>query len=1343
MTASRTETQLPPAKCRRWQLLRAGIQNLWEYDDQRFVFTHGRLLLRGQNESGKTKALEVLLPFLLDASLQPGRLDPFGSSARLMQWNLINDANKDVTINVGYVWLEFGRRNDDGKSETCTIGAGLKARRSSPGVEAWYFHTPQRIDQDLALWDKERRPHARPALEALIDAGGGRVCESAHEYRRAVNERLFQMPADQYGTLIDALLQLRRPQLSKQLDPDALSNVLSASLPPPDAAIVATLAEGFERLDRHRAEREDLSTTLDTIRSFLKTYRTYAAAWSKARALDLTRSESAFHKLSAELRGFEQQRDTVRDVRTKLGQRIGALEREHEELDERIRTLRASEAYQSVAVIDRAAEEAKLLENASIRAEKRAQDEEGDAANRRKQVLKAEDELAVASQTVASTRNVARVCAEDAALANEHASLERLSEGPSPEAMQGALVAVLEQRTRVLRRLNELSQLADRAREAETRAADQLRSADGRLQRAKDTLTAAQRAAEEADTAFLEHLGRWHNSLSVLRIALAALGRSPSEARGVADAAAESARRELETTAGALAIAVGDLEAKLASTAAEQAALEAATHRLPPPPNWRSVRSADRLGAPLYMLCDFVPDLADPKAAACIEAALEASGLLDAWMTPDGRLLDLQTDDAMLLATGPVHGSNLLGVLRAVEGAVPRALTEAILERIALVPAGVDFGETQCGIGEDGRFCLGPLRGVHTKPAAEFIGSANRERERLRKLAELEQQRASLEAAATDLRARQADLQLRREQLAAELLQFPDTRPLLDAIVRVESAATALGVENADFVAARDGLTARAAEFRGAVAARDQYAGENGLRAWSAAAETLKDRTALYRIQAEHLVRDLQVAAQGALVLDERRADAAAAGARASVTRADAAEASTRARVARAHANAIRDSHGSTKEQVLTELGAAEDRLEAGVAEVRRLRQDKQAADEEALGAEVKVNEATTRVSTADDRRRAAESALRALVHRGFLAAAGATTDVDGDPMGWTFTQMLQTARRIDDSTAGADPSEAARENAVNKVSAAQQELSRGLRAEVKVLPEQRDGLLEYQAAWNGRVVSLIELAAELEKDIAARDGLLTEREHELFESFLSGEAHQHLRSRLREVFELVSRMNKKIHEHPSSSGMQLRLVWSVGAEAPAGSREAVGMLLKSGPLLTEQDRDALADFLRDRLTQARAQEESGTLLERLLAVLDYRRWHQFQVEFRTAPENWRLLTKKAHAAGSGGKKAMMLHLPLFAAAAAFYESAAKTSPRLILLDEAFAGIDKESRGQCMGLLADFDLDFMMTSFEEWGFYAQLDGISTYNLSREKGMRGIHSEWFVWNGSHAIQVEGS
>ena len=139
--------------------------------------------------------------------------------------------------------------------------------------------------------------------------------------------------------------------------------------------------------------------------------------------------------------------------------------------------------------------------------------------------------------------------------------------------------------------------------------------------------------------------------------------------------------------------------------------------------------------------------------------------------------------------------------------------------------------------------------------------------------------------------------------------------------------------------------------------------------------------------------------------------------------------------------------------------------------------------------------------------------------------------------------------------------------------------------------------------------------------------------------------------------------------------------------------------------------------------------------------MLDYRAWHLFHVECRSGAEGWKRLTRKVHAAGSGGQKAVMLHLPLFAAAAAFYDSARPGSPRLILLDEAFAGIDRETRGQLMGLLSEFDLDFVMTSFEEWGFYPQLDGLSTYHLAREKGMPGVYADWFVWNGHEAVQMQ--
>ena len=72
----------------RWRLRRAGIINLYEYANQVFGFAGGRLLLRGHNTSGKTKALELLLPFCLDGDISPKKLDPFGSGYKDMKWNL-------------------------------------------------------------------------------------------------------------------------------------------------------------------------------------------------------------------------------------------------------------------------------------------------------------------------------------------------------------------------------------------------------------------------------------------------------------------------------------------------------------------------------------------------------------------------------------------------------------------------------------------------------------------------------------------------------------------------------------------------------------------------------------------------------------------------------------------------------------------------------------------------------------------------------------------------------------------------------------------------------------------------------------------------------------------------------------------------------------------------------------------------------------------------------------------------------------------------------------------------------------------------------------------------------
>ena len=66
----------------RWKMNRIGFVNFWLYDEEDFEFEDGKLLLRGQNGSGKSITTQSFIPFVLDGDRTPSRLDPFGSSEK-------------------------------------------------------------------------------------------------------------------------------------------------------------------------------------------------------------------------------------------------------------------------------------------------------------------------------------------------------------------------------------------------------------------------------------------------------------------------------------------------------------------------------------------------------------------------------------------------------------------------------------------------------------------------------------------------------------------------------------------------------------------------------------------------------------------------------------------------------------------------------------------------------------------------------------------------------------------------------------------------------------------------------------------------------------------------------------------------------------------------------------------------------------------------------------------------------------------------------------------------------------------------------------------------------------
>ena len=89
--------------------------------------------------------------------------------------------------------------------------------------------------------------------------------------------------------------------------------------------------------------------------------------------------------------------------------------------------------------------------------------------------------------------------------------------------------------------------------------------------------------------------------------------------------------------------------------------LRAGGHDAPPVPPTRSPGIRDgRPGAPLWRVTDFAPGLADDERAG-VEAALEAAGILDAWVTPDGNLVN--GDVVVVSGLAPVAGESCASLL--------------------------------------------------------------------------------------------------------------------------------------------------------------------------------------------------------------------------------------------------------------------------------------------------------------------------------------------------------------------------------------------------------------------------------------------------------------------------------------------------------------------------------------------------------------------------------------------------------------------------------------------------------------------------------------------------------
>lgn len=1350
---------------------RAGIVNIWDYLDEEFVFADGRLVLRGHNGSGKTKALEVLFPFILDGYTDARRLDPFSGQNRTMKSNLLYRGDESA---YGYVWMEFARERDEaegGGTETVTLIIGLRAHRHRDGVTPSFFVTDQRLGVDFGLLSADDRPLTERQLKTAL--GEDAHHNSAADYRRAVDARLFGL-GERYVQLLDLLLALRRPLLAKDLDPEKVSHTLTGGLSPLDETLVDQAARDFANLSAVQSRFAAANASHEAARAFGDVYSDYLALNARHRLL---RVEAATEQADShartvadaaeELHRASADRDRARARAEELGERAAGLTAERDAL-RRHDTLRDQQALQ----VRRSGQEERARRIAAQQSRVRAQEEEitrlsGEAGRVADRV---DRELARAEELRAELVGAA-----------ERSGIVHDAEGEADTGDDLPETA----KARASARLDDVRAVRERLRDQE-RAEEGRRRAEAVASRSEQTLDEHQSACEAAEhhlaerrRAAAENLEAWTRRWDVtgpegpeaLRGALDTYGEpgTPTLAQ-VFDEQVHEHRLEAASHVHGLEAERESLGRELFEARRERDHVAAERDDAPPADPLRPAPRTDRPGAPLWRLVRFREDLPAEQGAA-IEGALHAAGLLTAWIHPDAELtrraLNTAEADAHLLPTGAAPtGPTLAEVLvPETQEHVPTDVIATVLTSVPLT--GDEAPDTAIGVDTRARFRIGPLVGAHPKPVAEFIGATNRAQRRRERLSACDTRIGELTRRCADLDDRIVRAGERLQDFAHARVDLPEATDVAKAVRALEHHSTLLASARGARAEARRELDAAIAQVeaerrkvRALASERAMPTGAEDVEAVAVALDAFAETArALHTARADiaEYTRDL-----------EERRD--------TVTRLTEALEGDRAELERGRADHAREMAELATLEAAIDAPAREllDRLEHTESELRRVHEQHRDAEKEASDAHDRAVRSET---LRDSGGRSLTDALATLFeHTAALSAltrpaVRAVLDVDTSgtwpaPDQWPAPE--KAAERLltgeVDSVRDTLPGDAAAVMGAftervgtakvtdGELKSAGTRMSQALRTFQEALGGDAEGYrVDHEVGASGLVTVHVNdengrtPVSAFTRAVAARvqeqGALLRDEEQGLLEDELLGGIAQQIHERVRTAKQLVRAMDRDTRARPMSSGTRVGIRWSRSDGLGDHQRKAADLVGRDGDGLGPRGLGELRGVLRQMIRDYHAAHPRAGHKQVLSAVLDYRTWYRFELRLAVPGKDEVTLTKNKHEQMSGGEKSAAIHLPLFAAANALYTSATPTCPRVVALDEAFAGIDDRYKPELMGLTVTFDLDMFMTGHDLWVHYDSVPMAAHYDMHHDKASGTVSALLMLWDGEQTLDAD--
>jgi uncharacterized protein (TIGR02680 family) len=1357
----------------RWQLHRAGIANVYQYENEILTFRDGRLLLRGVNGSGKSTAMNMLLPFLLTGKTRG--IDAAGEQAGVLKsWMLSGREEKQP---VGYLWLEFIRETGDTK-ETLALGCGIKASRASDTVNTWWFITSRRPGIDFDLLEQQI-PLSLDSLRHALAPDPVYTQDRRGDYRNEVARRLYGGASNE--SFLDLLNTVRNPRVGDRVDVDLPAYLVSA-LPNLSETALMEAARPLDDLDEHRRNVADLQTTEAGLAGIASVYKQYVVAelhrelanakqtLSHARH-SRTASEAANEAWQEAVSAEAQAKDKLQTLRSTIEhcvQQIDALERSSayteglqlEDLRRHVISLE-QQLQKDKGRFERLHDRQPGIVESVQQKERQADERWQQLANRTRELATLTTELTL-DQQPATINPIPRLAVESShtvAALNEplemfdaQASRQQLS------AVSGAAstrqLDIDEAQAQFNKRDDAITQL-QHARSAQELAIETVEDATSRFDTGRQQLQQHTQKWCNITEGWIDRTRQTVKNAPVITGFTQAQGTILNGVDVTPGSDLEALRQALndgiDSTVDQQSQILASLNVNIKQAAEEQQIAQAELDRLNAlsEPEVPQLEWQQRKGISFADCIDFKEGVSATQRAG-LEAALQASGILLASVASEGVTL---ANGALIVGTDKPVPQPLSTLLRAVvpnQTGLTKATIDQVLNAISTQWSDVPNPDNKSTIiTDDGRFKLALLSGQHQKSTAEYIGITAR-RERLENLREAARNTLTLATEKLDTLRQHGKIS---EQYVGELQNLRASLPSLRDVQQAQ--ATALALES-ELDKARERLQQKEQQL--SAAERQLQEQDDTLQRLCRRLELPADQGRLRQLEQtlNRIKSDVDSLQQLALSLLQACEDWQQAVETWRTAQEDLHEAQQRFEESSVE-------HLQHKERLNTLESTLGVEYRQVIEQIQQFDQQ-QLNSKNALPAAEKASNDTIRITQAklnnvNNTREALHHAelkcsdtyehLRGLTQvKGLLPTLQLITETDEAvndhtealpiitlPLSSADTNGLKLiTKALQDSLPEKPKEETTADGVRSSLRRRRNSLGAGWDAE----DAQPDHRYPLSVNVNGPLgpMSLAESVDAVRTQLAQLKALLTEKQDQALRNLLQGLIAREVAEKMFQADRLITRMNDRLKSVTTSHGIGVRLRWRRSKELQTSVKETVEILAKQPDLRTEAEESSLRIALAAVLDEERRLQPDAPYRQLIAKVFDYRAWHEMDVMLRRGDDTPTRLTRKTPL--SEGEKKLVSYLPLFSAVAASCDALAdhgnEQVPRFLLLDDAFAKVSEDNHEALFGLLVDLDLDFIATSERLWGTHASVPALAITEVVRDTTLGTILLEHSHWDG---------